>query len=71
MSDGQAVFAGAARRGLRLRRLAVDGIGTAGGLVCAFAGLRIWNGGDAVELAGAALLCFCLCVAAVLLRAGE
>jgi len=75
----QTVFAGAgrvvrvsvARRRLRWRRLAVDGIGAAAAAACAFAGVRVWQGGVVWELAGAALLCLCLCVAAALCKVGE
>jgi hypothetical protein len=68
MSEERAVRVSVARRRLRVRKLAVDGIGAAGGLVCAFALLRVWQGGSVMELIGAGLVCFCLHVAAVLLR---
>jgi len=69
----ETVFAGARQRRQRLhwRRLAVDLVAGAAGGCCFYAGLRIWHGGDAVEIAGAALLCFCLLAAAVLLQAGD
>jgi hypothetical protein len=67
----KAIRASVSRCKRRVRKLAVDGIGAAAGVVCAFALLRVWQGGAVMELIGAALVCFCLCVAAVLLRAGE
>jgi hypothetical protein len=71
MSEERVVRVSVARRCVRWRRLAVDGIAAAAAAACAFAGVRVWQGGDAVELIGAGLVCLCLCVAAVLMRAGE
>jgi len=71
MSVERVVRVSVARRCVRWRKLAVDGIGAAAAVVCMFAGVRVWHGGVALEIAGAALVCLCLAVAAVLLKAGD